>query len=98
MDASSISIASLRVKVASGIWPLPAKTPLNAVVHGARDMGDYTIEKVYFESLPGHFVTGSLYRPAGKSLERALEKILQHRSLRPTRREEADALVRKRSA
>ncbi len=58
-----------RVKVASGIWPEPTKTPLNAVVHGRREMGDYTIEKVSFESIPGHFVTGSLYRPAGESLE-----------------------------
>ncbi len=52
-----------RVQVALGLWPPPAKTPLNAVVHGRRDMGDYTIEKVYFESMPGFFVTGNLYRP-----------------------------------
>ncbi len=53
----------LRVKVAAGLWPEPAKCPLNAVVHGCTDMGDYTIEKVFFESMPGHFVTGNLYRP-----------------------------------
>ena len=54
------------MKVASGIWPEPTKTPLHAVVDGHRKMGDYTIEKVYFESIPGHYVTGNLYRPAGK--------------------------------
>lgn len=53
--------------VANGLWPMPTKTPLNKVVHGAIDMGDYTVEKAYFESMPGFFVTGSLYRPKGKS-------------------------------
>lgn len=55
----------LRVLVAAGLWPEPTKCALNAVVHGRIDMGDYTIEKVYLESMPGHFVTGNLYRPKG---------------------------------
>ncbi len=55
----------LAMKVALGIWPTPTKTPLNAVVHGLQDHGNYTIEKVYFESLPGFYVTGNLYRPKG---------------------------------
>jgi dienelactone hydrolase len=42
---------------------MPTKTPLNAVTHGKIDQGDYTVEKVYFESAPGFFVTGNLYRP-----------------------------------
>jgi dienelactone hydrolase len=53
--------------VALGLWPMPAKTPLNAVVHGKIEQTDYTIEKVYFESLPGFFVTGNLYRPKGRT-------------------------------
>ncbi len=61
-----------RVKVAAGLWPEPAKAPLHAVVHGLREMGDYTIEKVYFQSLPGHYVTGSLYRPSGASAAHGL--------------------------
>ena len=52
-----------RILVATGLWPMPAKTPLNPVIHGKIDRGDYTIEKVYFESAPGLFVTGNLYRP-----------------------------------
>jgi dienelactone hydrolase len=52
--------------VTLGLWPLPTKAPLEAVIHGRRDQGDYTVEKVYFESAPGFFVTGNLYRPKGK--------------------------------
>ena len=56
-----------QIAVAEGIWPLPEKTPLNAVIHGRIDKGDYTVEKVYFESVPGFFVTGNLYRPKNKT-------------------------------
>ena len=56
-----------RILVATGLWPMPTKTPAGAVVHGKVDRDDYTVERVYFESYPGHFVTGSLYRPKGKS-------------------------------
>lgn len=52
-----------RVLLACNLWPLPEKTPLNAVVHGRVERDDYTIDRVFFESLPGHFVTGSLYLP-----------------------------------
>ena len=56
-----------QVLVATGLWPLPTKTPLRAVVHSPVDRDDYTVWRVYFESLPGHFVTGSLYRPKNRS-------------------------------
>lgn len=52
--------------VTMGLWPMPERTPLNAVVHGKLAVDDYTIEKVYFESYPGFFVTGNLYRPTGR--------------------------------
>jgi dienelactone hydrolase len=52
-----------QILLSQGLWPMPAKTPLNAVIHGKVDRGDYTVEKVYFESAPGFFVTGNLYRP-----------------------------------
>ena len=56
-----------QILVSQGLWPLPTKTPLNPVIHGKVDRGDYTVEKVFFESHPGFFVTGSLYRPVGKT-------------------------------
>jgi dienelactone hydrolase len=52
-----------RILVSQGLWPMPTRTPLNAVIHGRIEREDYTIEKVYFESAPGFFVTGNLYRP-----------------------------------
>lgn len=59
------------MQVTMGLWPTPERTPLNAVVHGRIDLGDYSIEKVYFESVPGFFVTGNLYRPKDKAERRA---------------------------
>ena len=56
-----------RVEVATGMWPRPTRTPLGAVVHTPVVRDDYTVSRVYFESFPGHFVTGSLYRPKHKS-------------------------------
>ena len=56
-----------RVLVAVGLWPMPTKTPLNAVIHGEVERDGYTVEKVYFESVPGHFVSGNLYRPRGQT-------------------------------
>lgn len=50
--------------VAMGLWPLPPRTPLNAVIHGKIERTGYTVEKVYFASQPGHYVSGNLYRPA----------------------------------
>ncbi|MGK0187749.1 MAG: hypothetical protein ACI9R3_003539, partial [Verrucomicrobiales bacterium] len=49
--------------VAVGLWPLPERTPLNPIVHGLIDRGDYTVERVAIETLPGFYLTGSLYRP-----------------------------------
>src|SRR5438128_2004875 len=53
--------------VSQGLWPMPAKTPLKPVIHGRIDRDAYTIEKVYFASMPGHYVSGNLYRPKGHS-------------------------------
>ncbi len=51
------------LQMSLGLWPMPEKQTLKPVEHGAVDLGDYTVSRVYFESFPGFFVTGSLYRP-----------------------------------
>jgi len=55
-----------QVLVSAGLWPMPDKCPLNAQVFGRIERADYSVEKVYFESYPGFYVTGNLYRPVGK--------------------------------
>jgi len=46
----------------TGLWPLPKKCPLNPIVRNKRQYDGYTVENVAIESLPGVFVTGSLYK------------------------------------
>ncbi|MEO8183342.1 MAG: acetylxylan esterase [Deltaproteobacteria bacterium] len=52
-----------RVQQGAGLAPWPQRTALQAVVHGRRDYDGYSVENVFFESAPGNFVTGNLYRP-----------------------------------
>jgi dienelactone hydrolase len=52
-----------RLLVSLGLWPRPQSTPLEPVVHGRRELDGYSVEKVYFQSMPGFYVTGNLYRP-----------------------------------
>ena len=54
------------------LWPLPRRTPLNLVSHSRRQHDGYSVENVAFESLPGFFVTGNLYRPGRRSGRREL--------------------------
>ena len=56
-----------RVLVSTGLWPMPEKPPLEAVVFSKTQRDGFTVEKVYFQSLPGHYVTGLLFRPDSNS-------------------------------
>ena len=53
------------ILASAGLLPMPEKTPLRPEIFGEIKKSDYTVAKVYFESLPGFFVTGNLYRPIG---------------------------------
>jgi hypothetical protein len=59
-----------------GLWPLPEKTPLHARVTGTLERGDYVVDMLYYESKPGLYVTGNLYRPAKTSSGQKLAAIL----------------------
>jgi hypothetical protein len=47
----------------AGLTPWPKRTPLNAVIRQRRIHDGYSVENVAFESIPGYFVTGNLFRP-----------------------------------
>jgi cephalosporin-C deacetylase-like acetyl esterase len=44
--------------------PMPGKTPLHATVTRTLKRDDYVVEMVHYQSRPGLYVTGNLYRPA----------------------------------
>lgn len=56
-----------QTEVKQTIWdvlgPFPEKTPLNPKITGKVKKQGYTIENVMYESLPGFFVTASLFIP-----------------------------------
>ncbi len=55
---------NIRERLLAQIGGLPEeKTPLHARVTGVLDGGDYTVEKVVFESLPHYYVTANVYVP-----------------------------------
>lgn len=63
-----IRTALLRESILEGmnLSPLPARTPLNVVSGSKRVKEGYSVENVYFESIPGYYVCGNLYRPLGE--------------------------------
>ncbi|MBW3627897.1 MAG: hypothetical protein KY464_01250 [Gemmatimonadetes bacterium] len=56
-----------QILVATGLWPMPPRTPLNPGVFGRIQREGYSIEKVYLETHPNFFLGGNLYRPTGRT-------------------------------
>lgn len=56
-----------QILVATGLWPMPERVAIHATIHSPIHREHYTIEKVFFASRPGHYVTGNLYRPKNAS-------------------------------
>jgi len=56
-----------QAKIRKTMWevlgPFPEKTPLNAKITGTVKKNGYRIENVIYESLPGFYVTASLFIP-----------------------------------
>jgi cephalosporin-C deacetylase-like acetyl esterase len=47
-----------------GLSPRPERTPPHPTVTRTLDRGDYVVEMLHYQSRPGLYVTGNLYRPA----------------------------------
>src|SRR5437764_611892 len=73
-----------QVLVSCGLYPLPPKTPLRTKIFGRVERDGYTIEKVYFQTYPGFYLAGNLYRPlrsgaaAGKPTAKAPGILVAH--------------------
>lgn len=66
--------AHMRIGMELDVFPV--RSPLNPGFRNKKTLDGYTVESVAFESLPGFFVTGNLYMPAGNHKKRSLAVIL----------------------
>jgi uncharacterized protein len=69
---------SMKAQIRKGmeLAVFPSRTAMNPRFRNKKIMDGYTVESVVFESLPGFFVTGNLYRPTGNLKKKSLAVIL----------------------
>jgi hypothetical protein len=46
-----------------GLWPMPERTDLKAVVTGKIEQDEFTVEMLHFQASPRLYVTANLYLP-----------------------------------
>lgn len=64
-DEAATYQKNLRAKLIDALGGFPEKTPLNPKVAGTLERDGYRVEKVIYESRPGHHVSANLYLPRG---------------------------------
>jgi hypothetical protein len=69
---------SLRKQMKAGmdLEKFPARAALNPKYRNKQTLDGYTVEAVVFESVPGFYVTGNLYRPSGTLKAKSLAAIV----------------------
>jgi hypothetical protein len=65
LDEWKARATKIRNQILTGanLHPLPERTPLNPLIRRKREYDGYSVESAAFESRPGFFVYGNLYRP-----------------------------------
>jgi len=57
-----------------GLSPLPKKTPMHAKVIGTTEHPEFIVERLYFQSIPGLYVTANLYLPRSEDAKTDVKK------------------------
>jgi len=65
-----------QMKIGMGFEKFPGHTPLNPKSRNKQVLDGYTVEAVIFESVPGFYVTGNLYKPTGTLAEKSIAAIV----------------------
>src|SRR5690606_5032536 len=55
-----------RIRDGAGLTPWPRALPLAPIIHSERDADGYAVANIAFETVPGYWATGNLYRPLGR--------------------------------
>jgi hypothetical protein len=64
-DSARQHIAKVQARLKKIFGPFPAIPPLQPVITGTVEKNGVLVDKVYFQSRPGHFVTGLFLRAVG---------------------------------
>jgi dienelactone hydrolase len=59
-----------------GLWPMPQKSPLQATITGTLEGDGYVVDMLHYQSMPGLYVTGNLYRPSRVGAGQRLPAVL----------------------